>query len=110
MPLERPAGADQDALVLVDATSAAGGLRFDPNQVDVYYFAPQKCLASDGGLWMAAVLAGGARAHRAHRGERPVGAGVPGPAASPWTTPARTRPTTPRRWPRCSWRPSRSPG
>ena len=54
MPLERPAGADQDALVLVDATSAAGGLRFDPNQVDVYYFAPQKCLASDGGLWMAA--------------------------------------------------------
>jgi phosphoserine aminotransferase len=54
MPLERPAGADQDALVLVDATSAAGGLRFDPNQVDVYYFAPQKCLASDGGLWLAA--------------------------------------------------------
>ena len=40
--------------MLVDATSAAGGLRFDPNQVDVYYFAPQKCLASDGGLWLAA--------------------------------------------------------
>ena len=54
MPLARPDGADPDALVLVDATSAAGGLRFDPNQVDVYYFAPQKCLASDGGLWMAA--------------------------------------------------------
>jgi phosphoserine aminotransferase len=54
MPLERPAGAADDALVLVDATSAAGGLRFDPNQVDVYYFAPQKCLASDGGLWLAA--------------------------------------------------------
>jgi phosphoserine aminotransferase len=53
MPLERPAGAD--GLVLVDATSAAGGLRFDPNEVDVYYFAPQKCLASDGGLWLAAV-------------------------------------------------------
>jgi phosphoserine aminotransferase len=52
MPLERPAGAD--GLVLVDATSAAGGLRFDPNEVDVYYFAPQKCLASDGGLWLAA--------------------------------------------------------
>jgi phosphoserine aminotransferase len=54
MPLERPAGIDDDALVLVDATSAAGGLRFDPSQVDVYYFAPQKCLASDGGLWLAA--------------------------------------------------------
>ncbi len=53
MPLERPEGAD--GLVLVDATSAAGGLRFDPAQVDVYYFAPQKCLASDGGLWLAAV-------------------------------------------------------
>jgi phosphoserine aminotransferase len=53
MPLERPAGAD--GLVLVDATSAAGGLRFEPSEVDVYYFAPQKCLASDGGLWLAAV-------------------------------------------------------
>jgi phosphoserine aminotransferase len=53
MPLERPHGAD--GLVLVDATSAAGGLRFDPNEVDVYYFAPQKCLASDGGLWLALV-------------------------------------------------------
>jgi phosphoserine aminotransferase len=54
MALARPTGADDDALVLVDATSAAGGLRFDPNEVDVYYFAPQKCLASDGGLWLAA--------------------------------------------------------
>jgi phosphoserine aminotransferase len=54
MPLERPDGIDDGALVLVDATSAAGGLRFDPGQVDVYYFAPQKCLASDGGLWLAA--------------------------------------------------------
>jgi phosphoserine aminotransferase len=54
MPLARPAGADDDALVLVDATSGAGGLRFDAREVDVYYFAPQKCLASDGGLWLAA--------------------------------------------------------
>ncbi len=53
MPLQRPEGAE--GLVLVDATSAAGGLRFDPAEVDVYYFAPQKCLASDGGLWLAAV-------------------------------------------------------
>lgn len=55
MPLARPEGVDPtEALVLVDATSAAGGLRFDPNAVDVYYFAPQKCLGSDGGLWLAA--------------------------------------------------------
>ncbi|MET0726998.1 MAG: phosphoserine transaminase [Acidimicrobiales bacterium] len=53
MPLVRPEGAE--GLVLVDATSAAGGLRFDAAEVDVYYFAPQKCLASDGGLWLAAV-------------------------------------------------------
>jgi phosphoserine aminotransferase len=42
-----------DALVLVDATSAAGGLAWSPNEVDVYYFAPQKSFASDGGLWIA---------------------------------------------------------
>jgi phosphoserine aminotransferase len=54
MPLQRPDGADDDAVVLVDATSAAGGLRFDPTHVDVYYFAPQKCFAGDGGLWLAA--------------------------------------------------------
>ncbi len=50
MELRRPAG---DGLVLVDATSGAGGLRFDPSETDVYYFAPQKCLAADGGLWLA---------------------------------------------------------
>ena len=54
MTLTRPEGADDDALVLVDATSAAGGLSWDPTQVDVYYFAPQKSFASDGGLWLAA--------------------------------------------------------
>jgi phosphoserine aminotransferase len=53
MPLERPEGAD--GLVLVDATSGAGGLRFDAAQTDAYYFAPQKGLASDGGLWIAAL-------------------------------------------------------
>jgi phosphoserine aminotransferase len=52
-PLRRPDGAD--GLVLVDATSAAGGLRFDAHEVDAYYFAPQKCLAADGGLWLAAL-------------------------------------------------------
>jgi len=55
MQLRRPEGATDGQLVLVDATSAAGGLRFDPAETDVYYFAPQKCLASDGGLWLAAV-------------------------------------------------------
>jgi phosphoserine aminotransferase len=55
MPLRRPEGTSaDDALVLVDATSAAGGLRFDPAEVDAYYFAPQKNFASDGGLWLAA--------------------------------------------------------
>lgn len=53
MPLARPAGTQGQALVAVDATSAAGGLRWDPTQVDCYYFAPQKCFASDGGIWFA---------------------------------------------------------
>jgi phosphoserine aminotransferase len=52
-PVRRVDGADPDALLVVDATSAAGGLPMDPAQVDVYYFAPQKCFASDGGLWIA---------------------------------------------------------
>jgi phosphoserine aminotransferase len=56
MPLRRPDGVSADeALVLVDATSGAAGLRFEPTEVDVYYFAPQKGLAADGGLWLAAV-------------------------------------------------------
>jgi phosphoserine aminotransferase len=52
MDLRRPDGTE-GALVAVDATSGAGGLRFDPAQVDAYYFAPQKGFASDGGLWVA---------------------------------------------------------
>ena len=54
MNLTRPERAADDQLVLVDATSAAGGLPWDPTDVDVYYFAPQKCFAADGGLWVAA--------------------------------------------------------
>jgi len=53
-PVQRVAGADDDALVLIDATSGAGGLPVDLTQSDVYYFGPQKCFASDGGLWLAA--------------------------------------------------------
>jgi phosphoserine aminotransferase len=52
-PVRRVEGADDDTLVLVDATSAAGGLPVDLSEVDAYYFAPQKCFASDGGLWIA---------------------------------------------------------
>jgi phosphoserine aminotransferase len=53
-PVVRPAGTSADeGLVLVDATSGAGGLPVDLAEVDCYYFAPQKCFASDGGLWIA---------------------------------------------------------
>jgi phosphoserine aminotransferase len=53
VPVRRVAGADPDALMLHDATSAAGGLDVDITETDVYYFAPQKGLGSDGGLWLA---------------------------------------------------------
>jgi phosphoserine aminotransferase len=52
VPVARPAGAGQ-ALVLIDATSGAGGLPLDASQADAYYFAPQKSFAADGGLWIA---------------------------------------------------------
>ena len=51
VPVKRP---DTDALVLIDATSGSGGLPVDIKEADVYYFSPQKCYASDGGLWLAA--------------------------------------------------------
>jgi phosphoserine aminotransferase len=53
MPVRRVAGADEGALMLVDATSAAGGIAVSAADFDVYYFAPQKCFGSDGGLWIA---------------------------------------------------------
>jgi phosphoserine aminotransferase len=52
-PVRRVDGADEGALVLVDATSGAGGLPVDVREADAYYFAPQKSFASDGGLWLA---------------------------------------------------------
>jgi phosphoserine aminotransferase len=58
MTITRPRAADgtpASGLVLVDATSGAGGLRVDPAEFDAYYFAPQKCFGSDGGLWLAAL-------------------------------------------------------
>jgi phosphoserine aminotransferase len=53
MPVRRVPGADPGSLILVDATSAAGGLPVRAEEFDVYYFAPQKGLGSDGGLWLA---------------------------------------------------------
>ena len=50
MEVRRP---DRDGLVMIDATSAAGAMRVDPNEFDIYYFAPQKAFASEGGLWLA---------------------------------------------------------
>jgi phosphoserine aminotransferase len=52
VPVERPDG-PRDGLVLIDATSGAGGLPVDVSQADAYYFAPQKAFAADGGLWLA---------------------------------------------------------
>jgi phosphoserine aminotransferase len=52
-PVETLAGADKEAIFMTDATSAAGGIDFDASKTDVYYFAPQKNFASDGGLWLA---------------------------------------------------------
>ncbi|MGA8851851.1 MAG: phosphoserine transaminase [Aeromicrobium sp.] len=53
VPVARVDHADHDALMIVDATSAAGGLLVDISQTDTYFFAPQKSFASDGGLWIA---------------------------------------------------------
>jgi phosphoserine aminotransferase len=54
VPVRRPEGSG-DALIVIDATSAAGGLPVDITEADAYYFAPQKNFASDGGLWLAIV-------------------------------------------------------
>lgn len=54
VPVVRPEGSEGQ-LIAIDATSGAGGLPVDMSQADVYYFSPQKCFASDGGLWFAAM-------------------------------------------------------
>jgi phosphoserine aminotransferase len=70
-PVRRVEGADEGALVLVDATSGAGGLPVDITESDVYYFAPQKSFASEGGLWVGvfspAALERAARVHASGR-------------------------------------------
>jgi phosphoserine aminotransferase len=105
MPIRRPAGGDEGSLVLVDATSVAGGLPVDITETDVYYFAPQKSFASEGGLWLA-VFSPAAL-------ERAAAIAASGRYIPPFfdlrprsTTPRRTRPTTPRRSPRSSCSPS----
>ncbi|MFD7548408.1 phosphoserine transaminase [Streptomyces sp. NPDC059578] len=73
MPLKRVEGADEGALVLVDATSGAGGLPVDVRETDVYYFAPQKSFASDGGLWLGVFSpAAIERAERIHASGRHI--------------------------------------
>jgi phosphoserine aminotransferase len=73
MPLKRVEGADEGALVLVDATSGAGGLPVDVRETDVYYFAPQKSFGSDGGLWLGVFSpAAIERAERIHASGRHI--------------------------------------
>jgi phosphoserine aminotransferase len=76
LPVTRPAPAGE-ALVLIDATSAAGGLAVDVGECDAYYFAPQKGFASDGGMWLA--LLSPAALERIERlsTERPGGRWIP---------------------------------
>lgn len=78
MPVVRPAGTTAESgLVAVDATSAAGGIRWDPAEADIYYFAPQKALGSDGGLYLAACSpAAIARIERITASDRWVPAGL----------------------------------
>ena len=77
VPVLRPAGTEFDQLVVIDATSGAGGLPVDVSQADVYYFAPQKGFAADGGLWLA--IASPAALERIERiaAERPGGRWIP---------------------------------
>ena len=100
MDLRRPAGTD-GALVAVDATSGAGGLPWDPAEVDVYYFAPQKCFAADGGLWLAACSPAAVERIERHRRVGPLAPGVARPRHRPRPTAASTRRTTRRPSPRC---------
>jgi phosphoserine aminotransferase len=76
VPVIRPPGAG-DALVLIDATSGAGGLPVDVTQADAYYFAPQKAFASDGGLWLALLSPAALRRVEAVVTERPRNRWIP---------------------------------
>jgi phosphoserine aminotransferase len=75
VPVRRPA--DSDALVLIDATSGAGGLPVDLAEADAYYFAPQKGFASDGGLWLAALSPAAQQRIEDIATHRPTATGAP---------------------------------
>jgi phosphoserine aminotransferase len=76
VPVIRPPAAG-DALVLIDATSGAGGLPVDVTQADAYYFAPQKAFASEGGLWLALLSPAALRRIETIVAERPRGRWIP---------------------------------
>jgi phosphoserine aminotransferase len=78
VPVVRPSAADNtDSLVLIDATSGAGGLPVDVSQADVYYFAPQKGFASDGGLWLALLSPAALDRVQEIAGAKPSATGAP---------------------------------
>jgi phosphoserine aminotransferase len=76
VPVLRPASAGE-ALVLIDATSGAGGLPVDIAATDAYYFAPQKGFASDGGLWLAVLSPAALERIEQLTSERPGGRWIP---------------------------------
>ena len=90
-----------------------GGRRvcaFDPTEVDVYYFAPQKCFASDGGLWLAACSPAAIERIERIAASRPLDPGVARPVDRPRQLPQGPDLQHARRWPRSSWPCSRSSG
>ena len=106
----RVAGADEGALMLVDATSGAGGLDVDVSETDVYYFAPQKCFGSDGGLWLALMSPAALDRAAEIKASRPLHPGRSSTWSPRSTTRGWSRRTTPRRWRPSSWPPSRPTG
>ena len=78
-PVHRVEAADEGALVVIDATSGAGGLPVDVSETDTYYFAPQKCFASDGGIWLALMSPARAGADGKDQGQRTLDPRLPRP-------------------------------
>ena len=108
--ITRPEGIDEDALVAIDATSGAGGLAVDIAETDVYYFAPQKNMGSDGGLWVAIMSPKAIAPCAGDQGLRTAGSRPRSISRPRSRIRARTRPTTPRPWPPCCCSPNRSSG
>ena len=111
VPVRRVAGADEGALLLVDATSGGRRPRRRRRARPTSTTSPRRrCFGSDGGLWLA--LMSPAALDRADRdqGVRPLHPGVPRPGHRDRAARGWSRPTTPRRWPPSSWPPSRSTG